>query len=221
MRHLLVISPHLDDAVLSCGRTIAAHPGACVVTLFAGQPAPATPNTSWDAVCGFPSGAEAMRIRRQEDSAALSTLGASPRWLDFRDSQYGGDDSVEALAEALLRIVEEHSDWTVLIPLGLDHPDHRRAREAGLTAWRSGATARGWLLYEDVPYRGRPGAVQSVLGKLSASGLVLTQEKLPAILAARKLSALGCYRSQLRPLITGHGIRFWSVLGRERYWRLQ
>ena len=38
---LLVISPHLDDAVLSAGGRVAAGPGAVVVTVFAGgHPSP-------------------------------------------------------------------------------------------------------------------------------------------------------------------------------------
>ena len=36
---LLVISPHLDDAVFACGRLIASHPSCVVVTVFAGLPA--------------------------------------------------------------------------------------------------------------------------------------------------------------------------------------
>lgn len=35
---LLVVSPHLDDAVLSCGCWLASRPGAAVVTVFAGRP---------------------------------------------------------------------------------------------------------------------------------------------------------------------------------------
>jgi LmbE family N-acetylglucosaminyl deacetylase len=217
---LLVISPHLDDAVLSCGRAIAAHPGACVVTLFAGLPDAGMEQTPWDAECGFRNGDQAIRVRREEDAAALSAIGATPRWLEYRDSQYGGNDSVAVLANALHGIIAERTDWTVLLPLGLDHPDHRRTREAALATWRIGAAARAWLLYEDVPYRARPGAARAVLQNLGATGLVLAQERLPSAPVARKVRAVSRYRSQLRALIAGHGIRFTSVLRRERYWRL-
>ena len=36
---VVIVSPHLDDAVLGCGNFMAAHPGAVVVTVFAGQSA--------------------------------------------------------------------------------------------------------------------------------------------------------------------------------------
>jgi LmbE family N-acetylglucosaminyl deacetylase len=35
---IVVLSPHLDDAVLSCGVLLAANGGARVVTVFAGMP---------------------------------------------------------------------------------------------------------------------------------------------------------------------------------------
>jgi hypothetical protein len=50
---MLVVSPHLDDAVLSCGRWLAAHPGTLVVTVFAGVPSNGNRLTDWDARCGF------------------------------------------------------------------------------------------------------------------------------------------------------------------------
>jgi hypothetical protein len=39
MDRLLVVSPHLDDAVFGCGELIASRPGATVARLFAGPPA--------------------------------------------------------------------------------------------------------------------------------------------------------------------------------------
>ena len=32
---VVMISPHLDDAVLGCGRFMAVHPGCTVITVFA------------------------------------------------------------------------------------------------------------------------------------------------------------------------------------------
>ena len=39
MTNIVVVSPHLDDALLSCGELLARCGGASVVTLFAGAPA--------------------------------------------------------------------------------------------------------------------------------------------------------------------------------------
>ena len=40
LERVVVLSPHLDDAVLGCGRLMAAHPGATVVTVYAGARSP-------------------------------------------------------------------------------------------------------------------------------------------------------------------------------------
>ena len=55
---MLVISPHLDDAVLSCGALLAAHRGAVVATVFAGVPRDPRQRTEWDARSGVADAAE-------------------------------------------------------------------------------------------------------------------------------------------------------------------
>ena len=139
---MLVISPHLDDAVFGCGRLIAAHPGSVVVTVFAGVPRDPERLTEWDAACGFRSAAEAVATRRREDQAALALLDATPRWLDFCDSQYDETPALSELAAALgqvdtqLRLfgkprVEGHRRVAVTLALGQDVDDARaKAREA-------------------------------------------------------------------------------------------
>lgn len=81
---VVIVSPHLDDAVLGCGRLMAAHPGATVVTVYAGGP-PVYPDpmTHWDTLAGFVAGDDVLAARREEDAAALTVLGATPSWLDF------------------------------------------------------------------------------------------------------------------------------------------
>ena len=112
---MLVISPHLDDAVLSCGALLAAHRGAVVATVFAGVPRDPRQRTEWDARSGFADAAEALAARRAEDAAALAELGAAPRWLDFRDDQYGDPERVDELAAALGAVFDEVPDAPVLV----------------------------------------------------------------------------------------------------------
>ena len=50
--HTVVLSPHLDDAVLSVGRFLAASPGTVVITVFAGIPG-GLGLTRYDRSCGF------------------------------------------------------------------------------------------------------------------------------------------------------------------------
>src|SRR4051812_33085440 len=100
---MVVISPHLDDAVFSCGEWLAGHPGATVVTVFAGVPTVGDRLTEWDARCGFGSAAEAVMVRRDEDRRAQALVEADAVWLDFTDSQYGESPDDSSVVAALER----------------------------------------------------------------------------------------------------------------------
>jgi len=52
---MLVVSPHLDDAVLSCGRLLAGRPGSVVATVFAGVPSRPDQCTDWTADAASPA----------------------------------------------------------------------------------------------------------------------------------------------------------------------
>jgi hypothetical protein len=86
---VLVFSTHFDDAAMGAGHLLLAHPGATVVTVFAGRPTryPAEP-TEWDALGGFRAGDDVVAMRRAEDEAALAVLDAEHLWLEFVDHQY-------------------------------------------------------------------------------------------------------------------------------------
>src|SRR5262245_42184425 len=80
-----VLSPHLDDAALSLGATLArataSGANVSVVTPFAGPTTSEAPAGWWDRACGFKTEGEAARRRRDEDMAACSIIGARPVWL--------------------------------------------------------------------------------------------------------------------------------------------
>lgn len=61
---ILIVSPHLDDAVFSCGELMAQHAGAIVVTVFSAAPPAFNHLTAWDATCGFQTTAQAVASRR-------------------------------------------------------------------------------------------------------------------------------------------------------------
>jgi LmbE family N-acetylglucosaminyl deacetylase len=200
---LLVVSPHLDDGVLSCGTLLAARPGAVVLTLFAGTPANATQLTDWDRAAGFDDAREAVAARRQEDAAALAVLGAQPLWFDFTDAQYGQPRSADAVAAALEVVVAERQPASVLVPMGLFHEDHTLAHDAALRVMRRRPLrAESWYAYEDVPYRRLDGWLQRRLARLAVAGVTATPVALSAADPAPKQHALQCYASQLRALAT-------------------
>ncbi len=105
--HTLVLSPHYDDAVFSCGgliaRLTAAGRQVLVATVCAAPPAArlspyaASLHRRWGASSGAePASAEAMIAhRRAEDEAALARIGATGAYLDLPDCIYrtdpGGD----------------------------------------------------------------------------------------------------------------------------------
>lgn len=122
------MSPHLDDAVLSLGATIAgaARRGASVriVTVYAGNPEDDGPASEWDALCGFSRAGEAVRARREEDRRACEIVGADPVWLSFPE----GADTPELVRSLQAELADAD---TVLVPgFPRSHPDHRLA--AGL-----------------------------------------------------------------------------------------
>jgi hypothetical protein len=128
-RHIVVLSPHLDDAALSLGGTIAraSRAGARidVVNVFANDPDSSAAPGPWDAACGFQSAAEAARSRREEDRRGCELLGAATTWLPFADFEYQRDVNDDALWDALVSVVQGAD--TVLTPgFPLAAPDHAR-----------------------------------------------------------------------------------------------
>jgi LmbE family N-acetylglucosaminyl deacetylase len=160
-----VISPHFDDGVLSCGRLMAANPGALLVTVFSGGPSKVSPITPWDCLCQFNDGDDVTEARRAEDAAAAAVLAAGREDLGLWDEQYryprygftGGLDSVRAQGvEALRQLVEREAHRVWLAPVGWPHPDHRITSEIAMEVAQS--THDEWGLYSELPYRIEDGA---------------------------------------------------------------
>lgn len=153
MSGALLLSPHLDDAILSCAGHIQHHvaQGQTVVVLTIFSHAD-------------PDDAAGWATRREEDRTAVARLGAQPRWLGlpdapFRHPAYRDFDSLTGpilpsdastktrLAERLRHEVETLGPQLLYVPLGVgDHVDHRLVHEAaaGLPVPR--------VDYEDRPY---------------------------------------------------------------------
>lgn len=124
---VVVVSPHLDDAVLSLGAAMAhaASQGAVwtVLTVFAGDPDSTAPASRYDRRCGFRSAAEAATIRRREDQRACAVLGATPVWLPFGDGQYERSRDADVVWASLEPQI--HQAQVLLLPgFPLTHRDH-------------------------------------------------------------------------------------------------
>ena len=216
-----VISPHFDDGVFSCGDLLAARPGSRVITVCSGLPADPLLLTEWDRRCGFTSAIQSMRTRHEEDRRACALLDCEGQALGLRDSQYATAPQAtgEVLACALELALREARCPSVLLPLGLFHHDHVRVSDAVL-ALAPTFSCVAWILYEDVPYRARAGAVQERVTDLMRRGLTLTP--LAGVRRAdAKRRAISAYASQLRglggvPRDVAEPERYWSVSSRAR-----
>ncbi|HEY7521910.1 MAG TPA: PIG-L family deacetylase [Methylomirabilota bacterium] len=215
---MVVVSPHLDDAVLGCSAVLAAHPGAVVVTVFAGRPAPASRLPPWDAAAGFRAGDDVVGARRDEDRAALRLLRAVPVWLPFLDAQYEHSPGVDAVVAALEAALTALRTSAVCVPLGLFHSDHVLTHAAALHVLRRHPTWR-WLAYEEPMYRRVPGAVVERLASLATAGIraIACGSLSPPPL---KREAMECYASQLRALASSGRPGITDALAPERYWTL-
>lgn len=101
---ILVLSPHLDDAVFSAAeliRTCAPE----VWTVFAGIPAKNVV-TAWDQHAGFSTGEEQMRARREEDLRAFDGHHGIVKHLDFLERAYVSPSQRTEDMTALVRRIQ-------------------------------------------------------------------------------------------------------------------
>jgi hypothetical protein len=209
-----VLSPHFDDAVLSCWHVLSAPGPVAVVNVFAGAPPNDCPVGWWDERTGATDSTARAREREREDEAALALAGRTPINLDLLEAQYRREPtSVDVVAE---RIAPEVDGCDVLYApavLGA-HDDHVVVRDAALRLGSEGARVR---LYADLPHglsRGWPTWVAvdgraevdvawaRALAEAVHEGEALHPyvRELTAAEQRRKLEAVHAYRTQLGEL---------------------
>ena len=125
---VIVISPHLDDAVMSLGATMHSLTrrgiNVRVITVFAGDPETTSRPSYWDAKRGMATAAEATAARRTEDRAAAEVLRVSTDWLPFDDASYVSRRDPDAIWSEIQPAFE--GSRVLLLPgWPLSHPDHR------------------------------------------------------------------------------------------------
>ncbi len=197
----LYLSPHLDDAVLSCGGQIVqwarAGERVRVVTVFAGDVPEEAARTAFvqELHARWGLGENPSAARRAEDVAACKVLGTEATHLDFpdcvyrpgrmgaplyptRDAIFGPRAEVEkGLIEEIGRALGRLGlprDATVYLPLTVGrHVDHQIVREAGERWAKSRGAVRGLQIayYEDYPYAESPEEVKAALDNYKKSSL--------------------------------------------------
>ena len=226
LERIVVVSPHLDDAVLGCGRFLAVHPGVTVVTVFAGNP-PAYPEPMrlWDVQSGFAPGDDVMETRRKEDHSALAVLDASPVHLDFVEHSYNPHDrpvAPDVIAPGLVATLSAIAPSLVLAPFGLANPDHDVTHRACMLARAEMDADVAWWCYEDMGYKHIPGMLAWRVSSLFRRGVWPTPVCPRVDLDdARKSAAVACYPTQLLALEDD-----WRIAAKlaapapEQFWRL-
>lgn len=221
-RPVVVLSPHLDDAVLSCAHALAACPGSIVVTVFAG--APDVHHRGYNSkTTGRSYAPDALEVRRSEDRTALAALGARPVWVDLLDADYteyrGERPYAEVVRETLARTLSTLDPRAVLIPLGLWHDDHVLVATSALPL----ALALGveTILYMDLPYGlALPDLVENRLAALSRRAELL-EVAIGSGTVIDKDSLMRHYESQYRATRRNARRAFAQTMrGAERYWRV-
>lgn len=170
---IVVLSPHVDDAIFSLGDHLCTAPGATVVSVFAGIPT--------DDI-----GHRKHTRLRDEHQVACALLGLRIVNGDFLDNVYPPTDD-----DALADWIGDQIDGADIVyaPLGIHHPDHIQV--ARVAAQLAHGDTRTWLWYSELPYRtDYPElAAQRAAGKKT--------ESVSACFAERKESAVRCYASQV------------------------
>jgi LmbE family N-acetylglucosaminyl deacetylase len=147
----LVLSPHWDDAALSCWSLLSSDRELSVVNVFAGIPAGGRPG-SWEAVIGARDPAQRAHERLAEDAHALALAGRAPLNLALLEASFRRgsqlDVSLEDLDSALAAEIASASH--VYVPAGIGgHADHLLTRRYGRLLAHAGMPVS---LYADLPY---------------------------------------------------------------------
>lgn len=123
-----VLSPHLDDGVLSLGGSIAhltrRGVNVDIITVLAGDPSADLPAGRYDESCGFATAGEAVRTRRAEDATACRLVGANPTWMPFWDGYYSSEGVTEDEVIAAIEAAVVEMDLVLIPGYPLLHPDH-------------------------------------------------------------------------------------------------
>jgi len=203
--HLVVIEPHMDDAVLSAGGCLLHRRGRCRTTILSAVKW--SNHTSYLRLKrNFLNVGEVTDLRLEESALVARLLGAEHRCLVWTEAPlrlwpaerwsvatvekyneipraftglFPNPKDVSLLAEQLAQELTALAPDELWIPMGLgDHVDHRTTRNACLLML---AEARGRFsglpvfMYEDVPYATFFGHAAQIRSALAAGGTHLAR----------------------------------------------
>jgi LmbE family N-acetylglucosaminyl deacetylase len=214
----VILSPHLDDAVLSCWHLLSQPGDVIVMNVFAGVPTGLRAPAWWDEYTGATDSGDRVRERIEEDRRALALARREPINLGFLDEQYREHPQpLEPLIEQIASRLPTEAG--IYAPAALtNHVDHVIVRSAALELQTAGLDVS---LYADLPHasvHGWPAWVTgtrtpatkdlagAVWARVLATAGLASAELTPSVQAldpgayACKLAAVQTYRSQVTAL---------------------
>lgn len=241
----IYLSPHLDDAALSCGGQIFQRTQAgetiLILTIMAGDP----PNSTFSEFAQelherWELASDMVAVRRAEDIRACHVLGADYVHWDIPDCIYRADavtgepfypvwekviSSIHPQEEKLVRqlalqFASLPPGGQILAPLGVgSHVDHQIVRAAAEWCWGSNL-----FYYEDYPYVQTEGTLEEMLG--SDADWQATQIPLADTALKAKAEAVLAFASQVSTFFNGRNdlaqqlSHYAHRVGGERIWYL-
>ncbi|HEY54042.1 MAG TPA: PIG-L family deacetylase [Caldilineae bacterium] len=218
----LYLSPHFDDAILSCGGVIARQTAAGERVVIANICAAAPDLSALSPFARFQHDrwldqhpdADLPTLRRAEDAAACAALGAEAvalseldciyrrnaagEWLYASEEALWGqvhpDDDATALAAALEDLRDDLAPVAIYAPLAVGgHVDHQRVR-----AIAEGWVQEGWpvYFYEDYPYVEQVENLWQALNRPAPGQWLRLPQPLEPEHVRAKIAAIAHYASQ-------------------------
>jgi GlcNAc-PI de-N-acetylase len=242
---LLLVSPHFDDAALSCAALVGRQQPVDVLTVFAGEPNPPRQG-GWDRATGFADSAVSMPTRREEERAAFAATPHRLHLLDLLEGQHlaGRRPAADgdSIVEAVMRWNGHTRGGVVALPAGAgltpgrvrgrmrriagatlrptQHPDHLFTRDAVLGVLAPLADVQ-IALYEEHPYSWVKGA-DDVVGRLARRHGLTGECIVVPVDRDVKAARIGIYTTQVPHLgVDSRRVdRAQDPPGEERYWLL-
>lgn len=243
----IYLSPHLDDAVLSCGGQIqqqtAAHDPILIVTIMAGEPANNAPLSDFAKSLHkrWETARNAVVVRRAEDVVACQKLWADylhwdipdciyridpatgdicyPTWESIITTLHPADMDVLAHLKQQLQLLPPADHIFAPLTAG-NHVDHRLIRQAAEQVF-----GKKLLYYEDYPYAEERDKITAALMPnpevWQATPILLTPTAVRS-----KIDAIWTYTSQLNTFFKDYADleakinQYTAQVGGEQIWQL-
>ncbi len=157
----IILSPHLDDGVLSLGGLMSKRENQILLATFFTKNPNKIIHTKWDKISGFSDSNTAMQQRLIENKNALSNINTVIKNYDYPDFQYRKEDTgIETNIEKdIENLINTYQNKEVFIygpaTFGskITHPDHQILHNAFMNVLKNNTKINvHFFIYEDFPY---------------------------------------------------------------------